>query len=1747
MTRLAFALRPLSLVLCLGSALVAGSGAALAQHIDLPGLDADAQAYATAIRAKGPPKPDQKMVEDAVNQAAQAVAARDMAKAVPAFERAIAARDDRAATWMALAQAQSALTPPNPLRALQAGWLGYARTEPGKERVDDALWLARLLDGPLKRPQDALTAYRAAIDDAKDAKIPVPEAEHRLAELRLAVGLSLKNLGVSADEYPARLCLTFSDRLKTGRDVHFEDFIRLEPAVSQPTAIATENELCVSGLTHGASYQVTVRQGLPGLDGMTLKRDETKKIQVPDRSPTVAFKGQAFILARGDGGGVPVVTVNLDTVGVKVFRINDRNLVNQVKNDALSDQLSGYQTRALKEREGELIWEGKLSVKGERNKEAVTGLAIRQLIPQPKPGLYVIAAEPVDIPETEKPWTKATQWLMISDIGLTTTRGADGVHVFARSLASAKPTPGLEVALLARNNTELGRVTTDADGHAVFAPGLPRGAGGQSAMLVTAYGKDGDFAMLDLTLAAFDLSDRGVGGRAPPGPLDAYLYSDRGVYRPGETVNLTALLRDDRTAAVDTFPLTLKVLRPAGTEYWSGTLKAAPAGGFTLPLALSPTAPLGGWRVTAHGDPKGDPIGEMSFQVEDFVPERLAVDLAATESVIEPGKPFPVDVAARFLYGPPAAGLGGTAEVSLAEDPDPYPQYKGYRFGLAQELVTARVNELILPVTDTQGKARLAVELPPQPDTTKPLRATIRVAVSEPGGRPTRKTITAPVRTQPYAIGLKARFDGDQLEEGKPAGFEIIAVDAQGQRVARPGLRWELVAEHHDFQWYHDGGHYKYRVIERDQSARAGTLSVGAAGPALQELGALPFGRFRLEVTDPAGGVATSFRFTSGWEGGPSASDTPDTVEVTADRAAYAAGETAHVHIQPPFAGEVLLTVATDRLHLTRALTVPKTGTTIEVPVDANWGPGAYVTATVYRPPVHGKERLPVRAIGLTWLTVDPAARTLAVAVDLPEVVRPRQTLEVPVSVTPGSDAYVTLAAVDEGILQLTQFVSPDPAKRFFGKRALGLDIRDDYGRLIDTLDGPMGALRQGGDSGGLAGGLPKVPVIVVSLFQGPVKLDAQGKAVIKLTLPEFNGQLRVMAVAFDRTRVGSVSTKVIVRDPLVADATLPRFLAPGDDSRVTVSLHNVEAPAGRYRVAVTGQGPVRVTQPEGGTVVQLDREARQSLILPVTGDGAGVGGVVLTVTGPLDGPQAVAARQELGITVRPSRPVESEFVTRQVPPGLDATVDATTLAAYVPGTGGVSLGFSSGPPFDVAGLLAALQRYPYGCLEQVISRALPLLVVNDVALALGAQRKPDDSLDARVDQAITQVLDKQRYDGSFGLWSAYNEPAPWLTAYAVEFLTRARALKHPVPDAPYLAGLTWLRQHAIEGGTDPAELASRAYALYALALAGQLTAGPVRYFADAFTTKLPTPLAKGQVGAALARLGDRDRAEVAFGSAFSELAREYWAPDYGSTVRDAAALATLVTEAGMASGNRLPALLDRMPANAAAVAQTNTQEQAWLVLAADTLMRGAAPLSLTRDDRPLGKADPVRLVPTPEELAAGVRVRNAGRQPVWQAVATYGVPATPKPAAREGLRIKRYFFWRDGTAVNLDQVKQNDVFVVVLEGEANTKLFHQAIVTQPLAAGWEIENKALGAGGVDTLGWLTGLSEPVAAELRDDRYVAALNLTEEKPQFKLAFMVRAVIPGAYELPGARLEDMYKPRFFARQGIGRVTIQPAGP
>ncbi|MFN7001423.1 MAG: MG2 domain-containing protein, partial [Elioraea tepidiphila] len=506
----------------------------------------------------------------------------------------------------------------------------------------------------------------------------------------------------------------------------------------------------------------------------------------------------------------------------------------------------------------------------------------------------------------------------------TAWRGADGLAVQVRGFADARPRGGVRVRLMARNNEVLGEAATDAAGLLRFPAGLLRGRGPLAPVLLLAEAGD-DLVSLTLEAAAFDLSDRGATGRPHPQALDAFLYLDRGIYRPGETVQVMALLRDSAGRPAEV-PVRIRVRRPNGQVFHESVPPRGEGAAIHLPLALSATAPAGLWRIEALSDPDAPPIGRAEFRVEAFVPERLAVELAGDVGPLVPGTALRIPLSARFLYGAPAEGLSGQAEFRMTPDPDPFPDTaparEGWRFGAADETTTPDLLTFEIPPTDAQGRTTLTLDLPRAPDTTRPLRGEARIAIGEPGGRESRLTVAMPVRGTTPWVAIRPLFAGGSVDDGAEAAFELLALSPAGERLARP-LSVRLVRERPDWRIVLRDGVPRYAVVWRDEAVDSARVTPTAQAPA-RFARRLSFGRYRLEVTDGALGIA-SYRFRAGWAGVESA-EVPDRVDVSADRAAYAAGETARIRILSPFAGRGSLAVLTDRLVSVQEIEVPAGG-----------------------------------------------------------------------------------------------------------------------------------------------------------------------------------------------------------------------------------------------------------------------------------------------------------------------------------------------------------------------------------------------------------------------------------------------------------------------------------------------------------------------------------------------------------------------------------------------------------------------------------------------------------------------------------------------------------------------------------------------------------------------------------------------------------------------------------------------------
>ena len=1640
--------------------------------------------------------------------------------------------------WLRLARAIQQMRPVDERerellldRAATAAYKAYTLTKNRGEEADSLLIVGRT-QADLKKWRPALDALRLSLEIREVAEVRV-----LYESMRSDHGFRMLDYSIDSDAASPRACFQFSESLPAKR-TDFSPFVAVA-GIDKPALSAEQKQLCVEGLKHGERYSVTLRSGLPSTVQETLAKSSEVSIYVRDRAPLVRFSAKAYVLPRAGQRGIPVVTVNTRAVNIEIYRIGDRNLLDTVLGNEFQRSLDGSDVERLVESKGVSVWKGELAVEQTLNAEVTTAFPVDQTVGDLAPGVYVMTAIPAGSKPERRYDNLATQWFIVSDLGLASYSGNDGINVFVNSLATTEPKGQVEVRLIARNNEVLATKRSDAAGRVTFEAGLTRGEGGLAPAMLVAEVK-GDYAFLSLKGPAFDLSDRGVSGRTAPAGLDAFIYTERGVYRSGETVHITALLRDSHGAASLNLPLTLVVERPDGVEYRRVAVNDQGLGGRSLSVLINPAASTGTWRVAAYADPKRPPIGEASFLVEDYVADRMEFELSAPAGRLSKAAPAELKVDGRYLYGAPASGLSLEGELVIGPAKE-RPGFPGYRFGLSdEEVTTSREAIADMPETDEKGQAAFTVSVDKVPVATRPLEAQVIVRMAESGGRAVERKLTLPVIPSANMIGVKPLFSGRSLGEGETATFDVILVAPDGKALARPRLRYEVLKIESRYQWYRRDGSWGYEPIKLTRRVADGEADVTADKPVRIAV-PVQWGRYRLEVLSPdADGLVTSIAFDAGWYTEATA-DTPDMLEIALDKPEYKAGETMTVAVTARTAGRITLNVIGDRLISSTTQEVQAGTQRLRVPVGRDWGNGAYVVATLRRPLDAKAQRMPGRAIGVQWFSIDRQAKTLKVDLNLPQLQRPNDTLRVPVKVNglvAGEDARIVVAAVDLGILNLTNYKPPAPDDHYLGQRRLTAELRDLYGQLIDGLQGTLGQIKTGGDAAAELGGSPPSQA-PFALYSGIVTVKPDGTAEVSFEIPAFAGTARVMAVAWSKDKVGRAVGDVTIRDPVVLTATLPRFLLTGDRGSMHLELDNVEGPAGEYTVAVSANGGLNLGN-QSAQKLRLAAKQRTSMTVPVSSSAAGAVGIAVKIAGP----GGFALERAYALDVKPATQVLTRRTVRPLARNESFSLSNDLFADLVPGTGAVALSVGPSTALDAATLLKALDRYPFGCSEQITSRALPLLYVNELAaeqhLAL------DSSIDQRIRDAVDRLLARQSSNGSFGLWGIGGDDG-WLDAYVTDFLTRARERGFAVPDTAFKLALDRLRNQ-VNTAQDVSKDGGRdlAYALYVLARNGVAPLGDLRYIADAKLNDLATPIAKAQIAAALGMLGDRVRAERVYASALDHIKPPaqpelFSRVDYGSTLRDAAALITLASEAG-GSRPTITSAVQRVEQVRSNVAYTSTQEQAWLVLAARALAKDSGGMSIDANGEQR-KGSLYRNLKA-VELSQAFKVTNTGDNPLQAVVSVTGAPLTPEPAAEQGFKIERLYYTLDGQAADPSQAKQNQRFVVVLRITEGAPQFGRLIVADYLPAGFEIDNPRLvSSGDTGTLLWIENAATPVHSEFRDDRFSAAFERgSRDKPVFAVAYVVRAVSPGSYVLPQAYVEDMYRPDRFGRTATGKIEV-----
>jgi uncharacterized protein YfaS (alpha-2-macroglobulin family) len=1568
--------------------------------------------------------------------------------------------------------------------------------------------------------------------------VPLSKAAVAVIPVVLDPNLRVREVKAASEEGATAIRIGLSTPVEAGDETAAHVHVAPELACS---LAADGAELVLScPFEPGRDYAVTLDKGLVAADGAVLPAPFTRSVRIPDLPPSVDFKDQGIFLSRNGYKNLAVKSVNTNAAHLIIDRIYCNNLfpLFSMEYSDFEDEFGGGE---LNSSLGDRIVNDRIPLPYKNNAVVTTPVNLGNYIQGHAPGLYRVA---LTVPGKFEGFQR---YVLITDIGIVAKHGLDDFLVWTASYSTLSPIAGAKVRILSYQNQELASGVTDDKGlfRAKVNPQLM--ADKRPYLIMVEKGADTSFLLYERFRV--DTTGLDVGGAVLPiSGYTAFLYGERDIYRPGETLEGLAVVRDAKLAVPPSMPVTIRLTDPQGRKIAEQTAVTGAEGMVSLRQPLPAQSLTGSYTLElATGETA---IGQYRFQVEEFVPDRISVAVEGGAEPPEPGEALPFGVTGRYLFGAPAADLPVEARARLVKAAFAPKGYDDYVFGDPERSFEDQEIMQENASLDSEGKASFAVSLPEDLSPPAALEAIFTARVREGGGRGVTGLARLPVHVYPAYPGLK-RLKSQAATPGKPMSFDFVMVAPDGKLAPTEALTatlfrdtWQTVLRKGP------DGSFKYestrdaKTLEtKSLAAPKGKGSVSFTPPS--------FGSYRLVLSDEGSGASCQLEFYAGGFGySPWAVENPARLELKADKKEYASGETAKFQVRAPFGGKLLVTVEGSDVRDVLVLNLPGNTGDISLPVKPEYMPGVYVTATLVRKASDVEPGSPSRAYGAVPLLVDRASGRLPVTVTAPAEMRPGGKLAAEVAAPPGS--VITLAAVDEGILQLVAQKTPDPFAYFYAKRQLQVETFDTFSMLLPEVPPVMGkALAGGGDgledlSGFVRSQSPAVRT--VAFWSGPVTVGPTGKAQVAFDIPEFQGQVRLMAAGIAGRQFASAEARTLVKSPLVLLPSFPRFLSFDDAAKTSVTVRNDTGKDGAFTVGLTATGPAKVDSPEQR--VSIAKGGMATAVFPVTaGQTEGLLDCAVSVAGGGE-----ASKDTVQIPVRSPLPPRTSVQSGAMETAT-LTVPELASAEFLPGTARRDITVGRFPLIRFTGNLKSLLGYPYGCIEQTVSRAFPLLYFADLAKALDPGAFETVAPSAMVQAGIRRITGMQIYDGGFSMWPGGSESQPWMSLYAAQFLVEAKLAGYSVDPQVLSQALTFAGETGRNANLDKSDgLKLAAYALYVQAKAGRSDIGAMDNLRDTRAKDLP-PDARGLLGAAYAAVGNTRSAEaLASGPAPGGESRKETGGTLDSSLRDKALFLSALIDAAPADP-RLGSLASDVARLLEGEPYPSTQENAFALLAlgkffarqkankpfSGLLYAGSGLLSDFSSDKVLS----LRGVGQSGDLRLDI---DHGFTPgaCYYSVRTRGIPVlsahTPQSA---GLEVSRQFLTRDGQPIAGDAVPQGSLVVVKFAVRATTGPVANVVLENLLPAGLEVENPRLST--TEKLPWMEtdDKADPAAVDLRDDRVLLFVDLPDTRWHAYYA-LLRAVTPGVFSLPPAQAEAMYAPELRGSGPMGRFTVTAGG-
>lgn len=1034
----------------------------------------------------------------------------------------------------------------------------------------------------------------------------------------------------------------------------------------------------------GDQRTVKIGRGLSAQDGTTLKRNFSRTLRIPNLEPNLRFVGGGLYLPREGNLNLGLATVNVNKVKVDIEKVYANNLVFLSSSQSWSRWANKL---------GKSLHSGEIEIESVLNEEVTTPISLAEYLEGDRIGIFKVTAR-----QSERRWRYSTQWVMITDLGIMAKRTEDELWVWVNSLSTLKGISGAIIKVISDNNQILISGTTNSDGFVRFSSISDEIEGFVPFMITAAKGEDLSFIELNrrkLSTTNFEVA----GAPYLDNGYEAFVYTDRGIYRPGETANLVSIVRGKGNLIPPSLPVLVQVLAPDNRIFREFRSQTGKEGAFELGVKFPDYAKTGGYIAKIHVADKE--IGRKRFQVEEFMPDRIKVTLSTDKPIYGLGDEISLEVDAVNLFGPPAVNRKVLASCDIEASEFAPEKWRSFTFSNAALKFKKRHINLGESRTNEFGKTVYQLSIPSELKPQSALKGVFVATVSEPGGRAVSAYRGVAIHPYTHYVGIRRSPEG-YAKLNEEMIIEYISVDKDGTptsgrnlKLTAYKLRWNSILRRDS------GGNYRY-VSEKQAEILRSIPLTSEEGVGRFVFAPTEYGEYRIEIRDSDSGASTSTEFyTAGWGYMPLAMENPDRLEIDLDKESYQPGEIAKAQIKAPFTGKLILTVEREKVLSYRTVTMKENTAVIDVPIREEYKPNVYLSASLIRSTTSLEKHAPARAFGVVPLKLNDDANLLSVEIDAAKETRPNQELEVVVRVespsAPKREAYqLTVAAVDEGILQLTNFQTPDAHSFFFRQRGLSTDTMDLYSAVLPEVESASRQSSTGGGDGVDAGRKKRLSTVSVtrvkpiSLWSGLVTTDDTGTGVVRFSVPQFNGTLRLMALTFVGDRFGKAEESVIVRDPIVLTPTFPRFVSSGDRFRVPVSVFNGTVEDGDFEVMLDREGAVEILG-DRTQWIRLNTGEEGQLFFELAAQDA-IGKVTFNLSA--EGNRE-STRLTTDVPIRPATPPVSRTGYGVVKAGRDATF--TFPSNYIAGTEEFELTLSSFPAVKFAGGISYLLRYPYG------------------------------------------------------------------------------------------------------------------------------------------------------------------------------------------------------------------------------------------------------------------------------------------------------------------------------------------------------------------------------------------------------------------------------------------------------------------